>query len=170
LRDTFREAFGFEGEQVELAVERYREYFGEKGLLENELYPGIIFMLETLKRLSVSGLKIAMATSKVTEYAEIIAKYFDFYKYFDFIGGSEFDGTRSTKPEVIAHVLKQFDTAKNRTVIIGDRKHDIVGAKEAGISSIGVLWGFGGEKELTKAGANFIANSPEDVIKLVLGE
>jgi len=165
LRDSLRDIFGLEGERNELAVTKYREYFGEKGLFENELYLGVIELLQKLKG---DGVKMAIATSKVKKYAERIAEHFGFSQYFDFIGGSEFDGRRGAKAEVIADVLEHFQIggspeALARVVMIGDRKYDIVGAAAAGIDSIGVLWGFGSAEELRAAGATSIVGSTEEL-------
>ena len=165
LRDSFRDVFGFVGERNELAVMKYREYFGEKGLFESEPYPGIIELLQNLK---ANAAKIAIATSKVMKYAERIAEHFGFSQYFDYICGSEFDGRRGAKSEVIACVLEHFrikNTPEDlaRVVMIGDRKYDIIGAKVAGIDSIGVLWGFGGAEELQAAGATLVVDSPEEL-------
>ncbi|MCL2387978.1 MAG: HAD hydrolase-like protein [Defluviitaleaceae bacterium] len=159
LRDTFREAFGLTGERAEEAVTKYREYYATKGIYENEIYEGII---EMLKRLKERGAKIAMATSKCTIFAEVIANHFNFAQYFDFIGGSELNGDRSTKAEVISHVLENISSQRLRPVMIGDRKYDIEGAKATGIDSIGVTWGFGSVAELKEAGAMHIINSPSD--------
>jgi phosphoglycolate phosphatase len=164
LRDNFREFFGFEGELNELAVTKYREYFGDKGLFENEIYPGIIETLELLKQ---NGVTIAMATSKVTEYAERIAARFEFARYFDFICGSEFNGERSAKNEIISCVLQRFNRTSCGAVMVGDRKHDIIGAKKIGADSIGVTWGFGSLAELENAGATHIVNSPRELLKFM---
>lgn len=162
LRDSLRDVFGFHGDENELAVEKYREYFGVTGLFENELYLGIPEMLAQVKS---RGITTAIATSKVTEYAERIAAHFDFARYFDFVCGAKFSGERSAKAEIIACVLEKFP--KKRAVMIGDRKHDIVGAKAMGIDSIGVTWGFGGVDELQNAGATYIVNSPEELLRIL---
>ncbi|MCL2576952.1 MAG: HAD-IA family hydrolase [Defluviitaleaceae bacterium] len=164
LRDNFRDFFGFTGELNELAVTKYREYFGEKGLFENEVYPGII---ELLKQLKERGIKTAIATSKVTEYAERIAERFEFSMYFDYICGSEFNGERSAKREIISHILQEIKTPAERVVMIGDRKHDIIGANDTGIDSVGITWGFGNVDELKEAGATYIINLPEELIQII---
>jgi phosphoglycolate phosphatase len=164
LRNSLRDVFGFTGEKNELAVTKYREYFGEKGLLENELYHGVIEMLQQVK---ARGIKTAIATSKVTEYAERIAEHFGFAEYFDFICGSEFDGERSAKKEIISHVLDTLDCKPEQAVMIGDRKYDILGAKAMGVASVGVTWGFGGVDELEGAGADYIVGSPEELTALL---
>ena len=163
LRDNFREFFGLTGERNEFAVTKYREYFGETGLFENKIYPGII---ELLQMLNEKGVKIAMATSKVTQYAQQIAEHFEFVQYFDYICGSEFNGNRSDKHEIISCVMEQFQIPVNRAVMIGDRKYDIMGARAIGMDSIGVTWGFGGVHELDEVGATFIANSPCEILKI----
>ena len=122
-------------------------------------------MLETLKK---SGKKLILATSKPEKFAKEIMRYFDLTKYFDYICGATFDSTRNTKDKVITYALCEAGiTDKNKTVMIGDRHHDIEGAKVNGLDSIGVLYGFGSKEELTKAGATHIAENIEDVLKYV---
>jgi phosphoglycolate phosphatase len=161
MRYSFRNHFGMSEEMTEIAVKKYREYFAEKGIFENELYPGII---EMLKRVKAGGARTAMATSKVTEYAERIAVHFEIREYFDFICGSEWSGGRSAKKEIISDTLKLFCATPERAVMFGDRKYDIIGAREAGIDGIGVSWGFGSIEELKEAGATVIINSPDEIL------
>ncbi|MCL2198113.1 MAG: HAD-IA family hydrolase [Defluviitaleaceae bacterium] len=165
LRDTLRDFFGFTGEKTEIAVEKYREYYGETGIFENEVYPGIVEMLTALKD---KGVKMAVATSKVTEYAERVLVHFDLAKYFDYVCGAKFDGSRSAKSEIIADVLERYKkTACKKAVMVGDRKYDILGAKSAGIDSIGVLWGHGSAVELSDAGATHTVARPRDLLKFI---
>jgi len=166
LRDSFREFYGFTAAEAELAVAKYREYFPQKGIFENQLYPGI---LETLAKLQSSGITMAIATSKPTIYAEKIAQHFGFKKHFATIIGSELDGTRSKKSEIIHHVLKEIDPArKMNPLMIGDRHYDIIGANETAIHSIGVTWGYGSQEELTAAGATFIASSQAQLCEIIV--
>lgn len=166
LRDSFRAHYGFTAEEAELAVSKYREYFAETGLFENTLYPGILKMLA---RLQASGVLMAIATSKPTVYAEKIAAHFGFAQHFDFIAGSELDGTRSRKSEVITHALQTLGLAPHSSVVmIGDREHDIIGAQETGIDSIGVSWGYGPPEELAQARPTWIANTPDELCRLIL--
>jgi len=151
LRDSFAQVLGLNAEQVEQAIAAYREYFAERGIFENRLYDGI---LELLQRLQAEGIPMAIATSKPTVYAEKIAAHFGFVQYFDYIAGANLDGTRECKGEVIAHALEQLQPSPGTQIfMIGDRKHDILGAQEHDLQSIGVLWGYGSREELTNAGA-----------------
>ncbi|MCL2373529.1 MAG: HAD family hydrolase [Defluviitaleaceae bacterium] len=166
LRDSFREFYGFTPEEAELAVAKYREYFPTKGIFENELYPGI---METLAKLQAHNITMAMATSKPTIYAEIIAEHFGFKRYFTAIIGSELDGRRGKKSEVIEYVLETLDPKRQmKPIMIGDRNYDIIGANETAISSIGVTWGYGSQAELAAAGATFIAGSPGELSEIIL--
>jgi len=165
LRDSFLE-IGIPQTQIEDAVSKYREYFTVTGLFENTMYLGIMDMLAEL---SDSGIVMAIATSKVADYAEIIAEHFGFNKYFDFIAGGELDGTRSQKSEVIIHALNNIDPERKMSpIMVGDRKYDIIGAKEVGVECIGVTWGYGSLDELRLAGATRIASSPKELCDLIL--
>jgi phosphoglycolate phosphatase len=166
LRDSFQAYYGFTPEQAEAAVAKYREYFTDAGIFENTLYPGIIGLLAELKS---RGAKLAVATSKPTVYAERIIAHFALDGYFDLISGSELDGTRSRKSEIIACVLELFPVNYTRhAVMIGDSKYDMIGANEIGIDALGVLWGYGSREELKEAGALDIAATPAELRDLIL--
>lgn len=165
LHDSFINFCGFSPEESVKAVEYYREYYREKGIYENELYDGVEAMLQELVN---AGKKIILATSKPEVFAVEILRYFQIDKYFDFAGGATMDGVRSKKADVIAYALEKGSvTDLSSAVMVGDREQDIFGAKEAGIDSIGVLYGYGGKAELQSAGATYIAGTVKDVIKLV---
>ena len=168
LQQQFQKVFGLTEKEGAEMVSTYREYYGEKGIYENRVYDGVIGMLEQLKK---AGVKVLMATSKPEKYAKSIAEYFGFEKYFDFIGGACMDGTRTVKHEVIEYVLETCgiseDDRKN-TVMIGDRYHDIEGAKQSGLHSLGVLYGYGDCEELERAGAEVLAETPADVVGQIL--
>lgn len=160
LKEQFRSVFGLSEEEGRIMVSSYREYYAEKGIFENRVYDG---MDETFQKLKSSGVRILMATSKPEKYAKQIAEYFDFSQYFDFIGGACMDGSRTDKHEVLEYVLRSCQTARERTVMIGDRCHDIIGASKAGIHSMGVLYGYGSLEELESAGAEMIVSSPVEI-------
>ncbi len=165
LVESFSKYYGFSNEDAEKATAYYRETFSVKGLYENEVYLGVIELLKTLKS---KGKRLILATSKPEKFANEIMRYFDLTKYFDYICGATFDSTRNTKDAVIEYALKEANiTDKSKTVMIGDRHHDIDGAKTNGLDSIGVLYGFGSIEELTEAGATYIAESVEDILKYV---
>ncbi|MBP5606443.1 MAG: HAD family hydrolase [Ruminiclostridium sp.] len=165
LFDSFRDRFGFTPEKCEKAISYYREYFSAKGIYENEIYADTEEMLRTIKN---SGRKIVLATSKPEKFANIILRYFHIDGYFDFIAGAEMDHTRDKKAEVIAYALDRTGvTDLSDAVMIGDRSHDIEGAKAVGIASVGVLYGYGSEKELRDAGADYIAKKAKDIISFL---
>lgn len=165
LKDSFMEYYGFSDEQAEEAVWKYREYFNEDGIFENKVYPGIPEMLQHLKE---QGKVLIVATSKPTVYAKRILERFELIKYFEDVQGSELDGRRTKKDEVISYALDQNHIFhKNRAVMIGDREHDIIGAKKCGLESIGVLFGYGTREELEKSGADKIADSVQMLEKLL---
>jgi len=161
LRDSYKKFYGFTDEQAEIAVAEYRKHFGDKGMYENVLYEGIDVLLKNLRD---DGKILMVATSKAAVYAEIILKYFKLHSYFHFVAGSELDGRRSKKSELIQHALDNMNiTDIENAVMVGDREFDIIGANEVGIDSIGVLYGYGDLQELTNAGATAIA---KDVVAL----
>lgn len=165
LQESFIKFYNFNEENAKKAVSKYREYFSVKGIYENALYNGVPEMLTALKR---SGKTNILATSKPAVYAEQILRYFNIYNEFSFISGSELDGRRSIKGEVIRYALEQNNiTDLNSAVMVGDREHDIIGAKKTGLKSIGVLYGYGSLDELTCAGADRIAGSVDDLFKIL---
>ncbi|WP_274650171.1 HAD family hydrolase [Paenibacillus humicola] len=165
LAGSFRERFGFSEAEAARAVSYYREYFSEKGLFENELYAGVPELLEELKH---TGFRLLIATSKPAVYAGRIADHFGIGAYFEHIGGSELDGTRSDKTELIAHLLGEFGIEAGSAAMIGDRKHDIVGARNNGVAGIGVGYGYGSERELREAGASAYAPDIAALKKMLL--
>jgi len=161
LRLSFEECYGFTPEQAMQAIGYYRERFEEKGMYENTLYDGIRELLATLKE---QGYVLAIATSKPTVFAKEILRYFELQHYFDFIGGSNLDETRSFKWEVIEYVMQQFEQyTPEQFIMIGDRKYDINGAKKMGIDSIGVTYGYGSQEELQAASANYIIDTVKEL-------
>ena len=165
LMDSFQRFYGFSAERSEQAVADYREYFREKGLFENEVYEGVE---ELLKHLKASGKRLIIATSKPEEFAVRILEHFHLAKYFDHIVGATMDSSRSKKGDVIAYALEVCGiTDKTDVVMVGDREHDVLGAKENGLDSIGVLYGYGSCEELEKAGATYVVETVEDILKFV---
>ncbi|BEG99934.1 HAD family hydrolase [Bacteroides sedimenti] len=165
LIESFKEFYHFNDDQALLALKKYREYFVAKGMFENYLYKGIEELLQTLKE---KGKTILLATSKPEPFAKQILEHFNLTHYFSFIGGATLDGSRSTKTDVIRYVLKSNQiTEPGKTVMVGDREHDIEGAKNNGITSIGVLYGYGSKTELQKAGADFLASDIKELMMLL---
>lgn len=165
LLDSFRTFYGFSEEQAQQAIEHYREYFTQTGIFENELYQGIDTLLQELAN---KGHKIILATSKPEPYAIRILQHFQLQQYFTFICGSHLDNTRRNKSEIIAHILKQMEISASDCVMIGDREHDILGAKANNMDSIGVLFGFGSRDELETSGATNVVETVEELRGLIL--
>ena len=166
LAGSFEERAGVDRQTAELAVEYYREYFGVKGIFENELYGGIDDMLKALK---AAGATVSLATSKPTVYAKQIIEHFGIAKYFDAIAGSELDGRRVKKAEVIDYALELLGVSDRGSVImVGDREHDIIGANTCGVASVGVTYGYGSHEELANSGAGHIVDSVEELTKYLL--
>lgn len=165
LHVSFRDFCGFNEENTELAVQYFREYFTDKGINENSIFPGVVELLESLKS---RNLMIILATSKPTVHANTVLNNFEIAKYFQYVKGSNLNGTESGKTEIISHIIEKFNLEKDKTVMIGDRFYDINGAKENGIDSIGVTFGYGGEIELKKAGATYICRNIKKLNTLLL--
>lgn len=163
LTASFREYYGFSEEEALRAVAYYREYYQDKGIFENRVYDGFGEMLGKPK---AAGKRLAVATSKPEPYARRIIDYFELSSYFDYVAGMELGGGRGTKAEVIRYALAVCgigDKDKAGVLMVGDREHDVFGAKEAGIDCLGVLYGFGSREELERAGADYIAGSVEEI-------
>lgn len=161
LTDSFQQYYGFTEEQSKEAILKFREYYTDRGIYENYLYDGIENLLICV---TSAGGKVVLATSKPEKYAKMILERFDIYKYFSFVAGSNMDLTRYKKGEVIEYALKSMNIDAKEAVMIGDREHDIIGAIENSMDSIGVLYGFGDKEELTLAGATYTSNTV-DVLK-----
>ncbi|QJA09760.1 HAD family hydrolase [Romboutsia sp. CE17] len=161
LHDSFRDDYNFSEEEVEEAVTKFREYFAQNGIFENKIFSGV---KEVLEYLHSNNKRILLATSKPTIFAEKILKHFEIDKYFEYIGGSNLDGSRSEKNEVINHVLEVCKVSSMEDVImIGDRKYDVIGAKKIGVDSIGVLYGYGDLEELQEVNPTYIIKNIEEL-------
>ncbi len=161
LKDSFIKYYGFSDEEAKKAVNIYREYFSVRGLYENRVYEGAEKVLQSLLD---SGKKLYVASSKPEYFVHKILKHFHMDSYFLFMGGSDMGGAREKKADVIRYVLEECGIHdREHVVMIGDREHDILGAKEVGIDSVGVLYGFGSRQELEEAGAGAIAETIFDL-------
>jgi len=166
LKESFMTHYGFSREDALKSIEYYREYYRDQGIYENELIPGTQQILEELKR---QGRRIILATSKPEEFAERILKYFRIDGYFDVIAGATMGESRNLKSEVIAYALERAGiTSPEGVIMVGDREHDVLGAKANNIPCIGVLFGFGSREELEACGAAYIADSMEDVFRFII--
>ncbi|MEP3047647.1 MAG: HAD family hydrolase [Roseibium sp.] len=145
---------------LDQAVTHYRERYTVKGLYENTLIAGIP---ELLKDLSSKGVRMFVCTSKPHAYAGKIIEHFGLMPFIDRVYGSELDGRRSAKAELIAYILKQENLSAERTIMIGDRKHDLIGANANEVACAGVLWGYGSREELEAENPMLIAKAPNDI-------
>lgn len=167
LMDSFREFNGFDEEDCRRAVAAYREYFADRGLFENEVYPGIPALLN---RLRAAGKRLCVATSKPEDFALRILRHFELDGYFDFVAGACMDETRTQKWEVIGWGLEQCGITEPGAVLMaGDRKHDVLGAARFGMDCVGILYGYGSAEELTGAGAAALVSSPAELGDYILG-
>lgn len=165
LVDSFMEKYGFSEEKAREATTYFREYFREKGIFENVPYEG---MTECLAALKQRGRTLILATSKPEVFAKMILERFGFAPYFDYVFGASMDETRTRKDEVIAYALSGAGIEDpSDCVMVGDRKHDVLGAKSNGMDAVGVLFGYGSREELMEAGARYIAETVEDILRFV---
>ncbi len=162
LLNSFQDYYGFSEEQAVQAVEYYREYYQKTGIYENYIYEGIP---ELLKELKAEGITLLVATSKPEPFARLIMEHYHLADYFTYIAGATMDNkTRVKKADVIRYAMQNCEAEdKKKLVMVGDRKHDILGAKEVGMDSIGVLFGYGDREELEQAGATYIAETVEAI-------
>lgn len=165
LTESFERFYGFDEEKAIEAVNVYREYYADKGIFEIEVYEGIA---ETVKALKKAGKKVVVATSKPEIFARRIMEHIGLSEYFDYIAGMGMDGARNTKAEVIDYAIEACQlTEKEKILMIGDREHDVIGAKRIGIDCVGVLYGFGSQEEFEEAGATYIVEKATDVLAFV---
>jgi phosphoglycolate phosphatase len=147
---------------VQNAVDHFRVRFANVGMFENDVYPGIPEMLQAIVE---SGRKLFVATSKPRVFAEKIVRHFDLERYFEKVYGSELDGVRSDKAHLIRHILDEVSGKASDFTMIGDRKHDLIGARKNGMAGIGVLWGYGTRKELEECEPKVLVDSPFQLAK-----
>lgn len=168
LHKSFEKFAGFAPAEAVEAMNIYRERFSTIGLFENSVFEKILPMLESLK---AAGRVLAVSTSKPKIYTDRILERYGLAEYFTAVVGCELDGTRSDKAEVIEETLRQLglDTQdKEEVVMIGDREHDVIGAKENEIACVGVLYGYSEGDELKNAGADYLVHSVEELKEFLL--
>ena len=158
------ELYSFDEAQALQAIADYRVYFRKQGMLENVAYPGIRELLEALQK---QGKTLLVATSKPEEFACTILKHFKLDSYMLDICGATMDGTRSDKADVIAYAVQKHRLPVERCVMIGDRRHDIIGGKKNGMRTIGVLYGYGSREELKEAGADCIVEDVQSLLDVL---
>ncbi|MDA0266604.1 MAG: HAD family hydrolase [Cyanobacteria bacterium] len=165
LQDSFQATIpGATVADVERAIALYRERFAAVGLFENRVYESIPQVLETLRGL---GHQLLVATSKPWVFAEQILDHFELSPFFSFIHGSEWDGRRSHKADLLAYVLQKRGLAAEQCLMVGDRHYDVAGALANGIAAVGVSWGYGTPTELEAAGATVVIHEPVQLVELV---
>lgn len=166
LADSFRNEYGFNEEQVAQAIAKYREYYSVIGLKESVLYEGI---KELIIDLTKNNKNVILATAKPQVFSEKILENYGIKQYFKFVSGATLDGSRGKKGDIIRYALENLGPVNiDECIMIGDRYHDIQGAKENNMKSIGVTYGFGSEEELKKAGADYIAHNAEELRNIIL--
>ena len=161
LRASLKRLVGTD-DQADRALSLYRERFSDVGLYENSVYPHIEDVLAALRR---SGHRLFVATSKARVYAERIIDHFDLAAYFERVFGSELDGVRSDKTELLSYALNEASEEPARAVMVGDRSYDMIGARNNRMTAIGVLYGYGSQQELMDAGAQHICSTPQAVLE-----
>lgn len=150
---------------VEPAAHAYLRRYATEGVRETVEYPGVDAMLH---RIRSSGPHLFLATTKFVDHAEIVLSAFSMRDHFEGVFGARHDGSMGDKRELLRHIIETIGIDPARSVMIGDREHDVIGAKTNGIFSIGVTYGFGSREELQNAGADAICNSPEEILALIV--
>jgi len=167
LEDTFRALLpDATAPRIAAAIEQYRIRFDRIGWRENRVYPEVPGFLAALR---ARDLRAIVATSKPQIFATRIARHFELEAQLDAIYGSELDGTRGRKPELLAHILASEGLVPERAIMVGDRRHDVEGANAHGMRSLGVTWGYGDRAELDAAGATWICDDLAEALAVVDG-
>lgn len=160
LRGTFATLLGTDDtDRIEQAIGLYRQRFANTGLYENRVYDGVPEMLER----AGAATAVYVATSKPAVYAERIVRHFGLAQHFRKVYGPDLDGRYENKAELLAHLLTRESVSPEAAVMIGDREADVRAAKASGVRSIGVLWGYGSERELIEAGADMLCATPGEL-------
>jgi phosphoglycolate phosphatase len=163
LRESFSKLLDTrEAAALDRALALYRERFSVKGMYENAVYPGVP---EALTCLRGAGIRLFLATSKPRVYAMEIVRHFALEGSFEAIHGSELDGTRTVKSELIAHILRQEGIAAGDALMVGDREHDILGARACGVRGAAVTYGYGSAEELAHARPDWVFHSPDELAR-----
>lgn len=164
LQDSFT-SLGLSQADTSRALGLFRERYAEIGLFENRVYTGIP---DALEMLTATGVRMAVATSKPTEFAERILDHFGLSRHFMFVSGSTMDGGRRHKADIVRHALNCLDSLPEDAVLVGDRSQDAIGAAESGVGFIGVRWGYAEPGELEAAGATRFASDPGELLGALL--
>ena len=168
LYDSFTKLYGLSDGDARRAIGFYREVYEKAGIYKSPPYEGV---KEMLRKLNEKGIKCFVVTSKPEPMAERVVRYHELDRYLEKVIGPERQGISSDKSVLIRRALEELpEGERNSAVMVGDRKYDIEGSKKAGTASIGVLYGYGKKEELTDAGADYLAESPEDICRIVTEE
>lgn len=162
---AFCEFYGFSPEKADEATKLFRERFSVKGIYENKLYSGVFDMLKELKEY---GKVLALATAKPEQFAKTVIDYFDISQFFDCVVGTTMENKDHNKASIINKVLEELNADKNESIMVGDRKFDILAAKECDVKSVGVNYGYAPENELKEFGADFIVDTTIELKELLL--
>jgi phosphoglycolate phosphatase len=166
IRNNLRKLLATDdAELIERATDAYLRRYAIKGIGETTKYAGIDAMLT---RIAASGARIYLATTKFVDQADVIVKAFALRSYFTDVFGSRRDGSLADKRELLAHIIQTIGIDAGRSVMVGDREHDVIGAKTNGIHAIGVTYGYGSREELRAAGADAICDSPEEILATII--
>lgn len=163
LLEQFMKYAGFDKETAQKGIEYYRERYSEKGMYENTVYPGVENTLAELKR---RGYRMAVASAKPTFYVTQIMDHFNLSRYFEVIAGTDLNGPKVTKSQVIEEALERmsFSDHRDQVIMVGDREHDILGARRCGIQCVAVSYGYGSIEELEKAQPLQIVASADELL------
>jgi phosphoglycolate phosphatase len=165
LSDSFSRFYGFSEEEALRAVEKYREYYRDRGIFENRVYEGIPALLDALQK---RGLSLLLATSKPEEFAKRILDRFDLSPYFTAVFGATMDGSRVEKEDVLRYALEKSALSPEECLMVGDRCFDVEGARRVGMPAIAVTWGYGSREELAAAKPLALTESTEDLLSRIL--
>lgn len=166
LPECLKTLYGFTEEQAQLGLKYYREIYSVNGVAENRIYDGMADLLKSLKE---QGKHIMLATSKPQEYARPILELAGVLQYFDFVGGNDLKESRPRKDLVIRYVMENYPSiTPENTIMVGDRKYDVLGARACGLGCIGVLYGYGSREELMECHADYIAEDIDHLRSLLL--
>ena len=166
LYESFRDFCGLNEAQTQICVDAFRVYYREKGILENTMYAGIPQVLGALKD---AGYTLAVATSKPEEFAISIIRRYGIFDCFAYVAGSTMDEKRIKKADIVAYVMGSLGASPESCLMVGDRLHDVVGARKNGVDCLGVLYGCGDRQELEEAGAKYIAATVPEIAEVILG-
>ena len=163
---------GVPHDRVPELITAYRSAFTRGGMFDNSVYDGIV---DALTALRAAGLRLCVATSKPELFARQIVEHFDLDGYFEAVCGASMDGSRSTKADVVAHALESMAATEeglpdpDRIIMVGDREHDVLGARAHGIPTISVAWGYAPAGEIDEAAPLAVVETPDELVKVLLG-